>query len=207
MSETATAIIFKKIGGDIGTDEIVGLAGLIGEDAAKRINNVVYAVCSGARDIYEPIELQTPTKTVDPHEEEPVSENGTISSRLYTGGSEASFDKAALRLAEAGGLSVEDAIYRLSQFAFCGITIEEVACNLRKFLDELDEIAESLQAEDSEKIRRPLPDGLLLSILAVILRRELRELYGQGVDAGPVEARPGLIRPADDGPWRAETGA
>ena len=33
--------------------------------------------------------------------------------------------------------------------------------------------------------------------------RSLRELYGQGFDPGP---RPGLIRPADDGLWRAETG-
>lgn len=205
MSETATAIIFKKIGGDIGTDEIVGLADLIGEDAAKRINDVVYVVCS--HDIYVPIALQKPTKTVDPHEEEPVSEDGTISSRLYTGDSAASFEKAALRLAEAGGLSVEDAIYRLSQFAFCGITIEEMACNLRKFLDELDEIAESLQAEGSEGVMMPHRDKIIISILALILCRELRELYGQGVDAGPVAARPGLIRSADDGPWRAETGA
>lgn len=35
---------------------------------------------------------------------------------------------------------------------------------------------------------------------------QLRLLYGQGVDYGGPGPCPGLIRPADDGPRRAETG-
>lgn len=67
-------------------------------------------------------------------------------------------------------------------------------------VSEEDYISE-LRAESME----PHPVIVIFPTLETLHGRTLRDLYGQGVDAGPLAARPGLIRPTDDGPWRAET--
>lgn len=72
-----------------------------------------------------------------------------------------------------------------------------------ELIQELAEAAESCDAEQEDDRH----DGAVL-ILVIWLppAPQLRHLYGQGVDYGGPDPRPGLIRPADDGPRRAETG-
>lgn len=55
---------------------------------------------------------------------------------------------------------------------------------------------------DDEREPNPRPPLVIPWISSEREPRTLRELYGQGVDAGPRPSRPGLIRPADERPHR-----
>ena len=79
--------------------------------------------------------------------------------------------------------------------------------DLREPVTELiQELAEAAESCDTEQEDDQHDGAVLILVLWLPPAPQLRHLYGQGVDYGGPDPRPGLIRPADDGPRRAETG-
>lgn len=72
--------------------------------------------------------------------------------------------------------------------------------------DLIQEIAEAADSCDTEQEDDRHDGAVLILVHWLPPAPQLRHLYGQGVDYGGPGPRPGLIRPADDGPRRAETG-
>lgn len=70
----------------------------------------------------------------------------------------------------------------------------------------IQEIAAAAQDCDMEQEDDRHDGAVLILVHWLPPAPQLRHLYGQGVDYGGPGPRPGLIRPADDGPRRAETG-
>ena len=70
----------------------------------------------------------------------------------------------------------------------------------------IQKIVAAAQDCDAEKEDDRHDGAALILVLWLPPAPQLRHLYGQGVDYGGPDPRPGLIRPADDGPRRAETG-
>lgn len=70
----------------------------------------------------------------------------------------------------------------------------------------IKKIADAVQDCDTEQEDDRHDGAVLILVLWLLPAPQLRHLYGQGVDYGGPGPRPGLIRPADDGPRRAETG-
>ena len=110
-------------------------------------------------------------------------------------------------MARNASISVDEALYAIERLSSVSASTAIELAQLR-YSSEYDDVSEEdyiseLRAESME----PHPVIVVFPALEELRQRSLHELYGQGVDAGPLAARPGMIRPADDGPWRAETGA
>lgn len=70
----------------------------------------------------------------------------------------------------------------------------------------IQKIVTAVQDSDTEQEDDRHDGAVLILVRWLPPAPQLRHLYGQGVDYGGPDPRPGLIRPADDGPRRAETG-
>lgn len=99
----------------------------------------------------------------------------------------------------------------MTQLAAVFDAVVEVAMSAADLLGELmndvlktyDEyVADIDDYYDDEREPNPRPPLVIPWISSEREPRTLRELYGQGVDAGPRPSRPGLIRPADERPHR-----
>lgn len=111
----------------------------------------------------------------------------------------------ARSLAEASTMSIEEAACALARIGDFSMSVENMLCDLSDSMYEPDGAIH--EDNDFPKAQLAFQRHMIPAFKYAPGRHTLRELYGQGVDAGPLAARPGLIRPADDGPWRAETGA
>lgn len=114
-------------------------------------------------------------------------------------------EAAARSLAEVTMMSIEEAACALARIGDFSMSVEDMLCALSDSIYEPDGIIH--EGDDFPKTQIAFQRHVTPAFKYAPGRRALRELYGQGVDAGPLAARPGLVRPADDGPWRAETGA
>ena len=110
----------------------------------------------------------------------------------------------ARSLAEASTMSIEEAACALARIGDFSMSVEDMLCAISDSMYEPDGAIH--EDDDFPKTQIAFQRHMIPAFKYAPGRRALRELYGQGVDAGPLAARPGLIRPADDGPWRAETG-
>lgn len=182
----------------------------------------VYAICSDG----SPVEIarldSLETVTISPEMEESLPYDGlrnlclgidfSINSEIDCEALRRAFEKAdaimeaARIIALTAAISVDEALYALERLASVSATTGSALSQLR-YSSAYDDVSEEdyiseLRAESME----PHQVIVIFPAPETLHGRTLRELYGQGVDAGPWPSRPGLIRPADDGPGRAETG-
>ena len=105
-------------------------------------------------------------------------------------------------LASRASISVEESLYYIENLICAAQGSEECLYKLSDKAIVVDDYISKHRAESME----PHPVIVIFPALVTLRLRTLRDLYGQGVDAGPLASRPGLTRPADDGLRRAETG-
>ncbi len=174
----------------------------------------VYAICSdGSRtEIAWPDGLKTVTALPEP-EESPADDLRKLCHDVdFTVSIVSEIDSETMRracvitdklmdiaraLARGAAIGLDEALYLIEN-------LKSIAETSRLY-DET-RAYEDIISEHRAESMEPHPVIVIFPALEVLRRRSLHELYGQGVDAGPLTARPGLIRPADDGLRRAETG-
>ena len=119
-------------------------------------------------------------------------------------------NQAAVQLGLALGEACAAIAYAFAAVAAAAATaaVNEVWPAVKELVQELvQELAEAAEKEEAKRDEADSRHDGAVTDWIVWLRppKTMEELYGQGVDRGP-GPRPVLIRTADDGPWRAETG-
>lgn len=116
------------------------------------------------------------------------------------------YNTLAKNVAAIVGISVEEAIRAIERIVDISMTTQEVIAQLQSFYDDMmgdpDDYISELRAESME----PHPVIVIFPAVEALRCRTLRDLYGQGVDTGPLASRPGLTRPADDWPMEGRNG-
>lgn len=105
-------------------------------------------------------------------------------------------------LASRASISVEESLYYIESLICAAQGSEECLYKLSDEAIVVDDYISKHRAESME----PHPVIVIFPALDTLRCRTLRDLYGQGVDAGPLASRPGLIRPADDWPMEGRNG-